>query len=240
MKIHHSILPPQYIERKVHPRTKENIEKWTKLNPFLITEIWTNQDCLVFLEEFSKKYSLDVLKWFSFEPQGQYKSDIWRLCVLYEYGGIYADIDQEPLFAISEFLDLEKYDICLCSNMGLHNISNGFIFSKGKSEILKNSIMELLRRYENSEVIGGTHSMGEVVTQMTKGKPFEMPLGEITIGNEKCLFLHEIGDRNMKYENQEYYNSFGVYSHNDTKRVMNSRYKTYFSDKHNHNEFIKI
>jgi mannosyltransferase OCH1-like enzyme len=240
MNIYHSILPPQYVEKKMHPITKENIDKWVKLNPSLIQQVWNNFDCEFFLENFSKNFGKDILKWYKFENQGQYKSDIWRLCVLYEYGGIYADIDQEPLVSLSHYLDFNKYDICLCSNMGLHNISNGFIFTKKESEIIKNSIIELIRRYENNEVIGGTHSMGSVITQMINGNPFEMPLGDKKIGNENCLFLHEIGDRNMKHENQEFYNSFSVYANNDTFKVMNSRYSTYYQDKHRTNEFIKI
>lgn len=236
--IHHTILRPQYPSNMIHPLTKQNLDKWVDFNKDLSLnqKIWTHDECVNFLDSFNK----NVLHWFNFESDGRYKSDIVRLCLLYEFGGIYIDIDQEPLVAFNDYLDLSKYDFCGCSNMGLHNISNGFIYAKKGSPIIKKNIEEIIRRYETNGPRGGCHVMGSVITELINGEPFKMPLGEIQIESEKCLFLHEIGDESLPDGTQAFYNSFGVYASNDTIRVMNSRYSTYYSDRTKSHEFIKI
>lgn len=241
MIIHHSAFPPQYNERKIHQRTKENIDKWINLNEDknFTQKVWSIGEARNFLIDFSINNQIDLLMCFDRENDGRYKSDIWRLAVLYEYGGIYADIDQEPLLPLDEYLDLSKYDICLCSNMGLHNISNGFIYSKKGSKIIWESIKELFKRYSENGIIGGTHSMGVAVTKMSDGEPLKMPLGEIKIGNENCLFLHEISHSDSKIEDQNFYNSFSIYDVSG-KKTMNSRYSTYYLDKSDRINFVDI
>lgn len=240
--IHHTILRPQYSSNMIHPLTKQNLDKWVNLNQDLklLQKIWTHDECVHFLEIFSKEYGKDILHWFNLEPDGRYKSDIVRLCLLYEFGGIYVDVDQEPLLSIKDYLDLDNYDFCGCSNMGLHNVSNGFIYAKKGSIIIKKNLDEIIRRYETNGPRGGCHVMGYVITELINGEPFKMPLGDIKIGDERCLFLHEIGDETLPDGTQAFYNSFGVYANNDSTRVMNSRYATYNNDRHKTNEFIKI
>ena len=138
--IHHKILRPQYTSNKIHPLTKMNLDKWGLLNKEinLIQKIWSHDECLKFLKTFSEQYGKDILYWFNYEQDGRYKSDIVRLCILFEFGGIYVDVDQEPLISFSEYLDFNKYDFCAASNMGLHNVSNGFIYVKKNYNIIKN------------------------------------------------------------------------------------------------------
>jgi hypothetical protein len=242
INIHHSAFPPQYFLRKVHPLTKKNIEKWTGLNRHLdVTQrVWVINEAREFLDKFGSDFGLDILKWFDNEADGRYKSDIWRLCVLYQYGGIYIDIDQEPLTSMKDYIDFDTVDFVGCSNMGLHNISNGFIYAKIGSEIIRNNIHEIIRRYETNGPRGGCCVMGAVITDLINGEPFKMPLGGIEIGNEKCLFLHEIGDETLPDGTQAFYNSFGVYSNDDTVRVMNSRYSTYHNDRHHSQVFVEV
>lgn len=242
MDIHHSIFPPQYNSRLIHPTTKLNLDKWVNMNKDLSLnkKIWDIIDARKFLNEFSKSFKIDVLKWFDFELDGRFKSDIWRLCVLYQYGGIYIDIDQEPLVSMNEYIDFNTLDFVGCSNMGLHNISNGFMYAKSGSNIIKKNIEEIIRRYETNGPKGGCHVMGSVITELINGEPLKMPLGLYKVGNERCLFLHEIGDESLSNTSQAYFNSFGFYAKNDTIRVMNSRYETYHIDKYKSNEFISV
>ncbi len=242
MEIHYTIFPPQYNNRMVHPRTKNNIYKWVELNNNLSLnpKIWDINQAKNFLIDFSKEFGYDILKWFDYENDGRYKSDIFRLCILYEFGGIYVDIDQEPLISMSEYIDFNLLDFVGCSNMGLHNLSNGFIFSKKKSNIIKKNIEEIISRYQSNGTKGGCHVMGSVITNLINGEPLKMPLGFHRIGGENCLFLHEIGDESLPNTSQEHFNSFGVYAKNDTLKVMNSRYHTYHIDKYDINNFILI
>jgi len=226
----------------MHPLTKDNIDKWISFSPELefTQKIWSHDESREFLKEFGDKFGLDILTWFDREPDGRYKSDIWRLCVLYEYGGVYVDIDQEPLMGMDKYIDFNKIDFCGVSNMGLHNVSNGFIYAKKGSNIIKNNIYETVKRCENNGPKGGCHVMGIVITDLINGEPLKMPLGEVMIGNENCLFLHEIGDESLNQVSQEFFNSFGVYADDDLIRVMNSRYSSYYADRYQSQKFIKV
>jgi hypothetical protein len=243
INFYHSILPPQYTSDSIHINTKKNLDKWVYLNPEIIVNqnIYTNDDCRNFLKDFSISFGKDILKWFDYEMDGRYKSDIWRLCVLYEYGGVYVDIDQEPLVSLDQYLDFDRVDFCAAANMGQHNVSNGFIYAKKSSNIIKHNIDEMINVYENDKPKGGTHVMGSVITKLTNGEPLKIPIGEFRIGDENCLLLHEIGDESLEnIDILKFLHSFGLYSNNDTLRVMNSRYSTYYRDKHETQKFIKI
>ena len=109
LKLWHSVFSPQF-NSNIHPRILENINKWITLNPDLIIErhIVDDEECLSFLKVFDEKNGTTTVKYFESEIDGRFKSDLWRLCVLYEYGGMYVDIDQEPLEPIHKFLDLKN------------------------------------------------------------------------------------------------------------------------------------
>lgn len=69
-------------------------------------------------------------------------SDYIRLCVLYEYGGVYLDTDSELLNEIDGFL-CEKGFVCIESH---YTLSLGIIGAMPKSEWIK----ELIDEYEHS------------------------------------------------------------------------------------------
>lgn len=237
ISLYQSVLPPLF-PGKVHIKTLDNMNKWVTINDDINIEqkIFKDNDCINFLKEFSDKNNIDVLKYYLSEPDGRFKSDIWRLCILHEYGGLYVDIDQEPLIKISEYLELTKIDFCASSSMFRDNISNGFLYTKKGSNIMMKCIIEFIRRYDNRLLIGGTWVMGKVIEDLTNETV--MPIGEIEIGDENCLFLQEIGDYSIP-EGIEHYNSFGIFT-KDGKRVMNSRYSTYKYDVSDKQNFIEV
>ena len=116
------------------------------------------------------------------------------------------------------------------------NISNGYLYAKKGSNIMMKSIVESIRRYDNRLHIGGTWVMGKVIEDLTNDTT--MPIGNIKIEEENCLFLQEIGDYSIP-EGIEHYNSFGIFT-KDGKRVMNSRYSTYKNDVFDRQNFIEI
>ena len=65
-------------------------------------KFYDDNDCLNFLnQEYSQKH-VDV---FNFLADGPIKADFWRACILYKYGGVYADIDIEPLLPIKDIIE---------------------------------------------------------------------------------------------------------------------------------------
>ena len=60
-----------------------------KANPQIKFYLYDDQDCEIFLKKF---FPHRVLKAYQDLIPGSYKADLWRLCVLYIYGGFYMDI----------------------------------------------------------------------------------------------------------------------------------------------------
>lgn len=243
MKIMHCALPPGYSDGKIHPNTIKNIDKWKELNSELDIEqkIFNYDECCSLIEE---HFDDELLLFFRTQPHGHFKSDLWRLCALYVYGGVYADIDQELLLPFSEFFN-ENIDFCGVSNMERYNLSNGFIYAKKQSKIIEKNIELTYKKYRkalsnnllgNVKFIGGCYIMGEVISELVSSK--QMPLGSLEINGEKCKFLHEIGNKDLESLNkQQFWNSFAVYD--GEKKVMNSRYESYYIDRNKRHEFIK-
>lgn len=244
MKIMHCILPPGYTDNKIHPNTLQNVVNWKDLNNNVEVEqkIFNYEECCFLIKN---HFDNELLRFFNIQPHGHFKSDLWRLCALYVYGGVYADIDQELLVPFSDFLS-EDVDFCGVSNMERYNLSNGFIYAKKENKIIKKNIELTYLKYRkavsnnllgNVKFIGGCYVMGEVISELTSSK--KMPLGRVDIGDMKCKFLHEIGDKRLEPVNkQAFWNSFAVYDGN--KKVMNSRYKSYYMDRHKYSEFVEV
>ena len=74
---------------KLPPKMKENVELLKSQNPEFIHYLYDDAMCRKFIKE---NYSLNVLYAFDTLIPGAYKSDLWRLCILHKYGGIYLDI----------------------------------------------------------------------------------------------------------------------------------------------------
>jgi hypothetical protein len=80
--------------RCLHPVLAENVEKWRLKNHSLFFHDDDAMDKLLYRDwpEFPQlKYVLKCLLY-----GGAAKADIWRILVLWEYGGVYADFDSYP------------------------------------------------------------------------------------------------------------------------------------------------
>lgn len=87
--------------------TAENVQKIKDLNPDYEYELYDDKDCLKFiLENFGENYG----NAFSALSAGAFRSDFWRYCMLYTYGGVYLDIDMVPLIPFSSLIkDTDKF-----------------------------------------------------------------------------------------------------------------------------------
>jgi hypothetical protein len=70
------------------------LSSWRQLNPGYSIEFFTDHDCFQFLKTY---FNDDYADFFNEIPYGAIKADWWRLCVLYLWGGVYVDIDVQPL-----------------------------------------------------------------------------------------------------------------------------------------------
>jgi len=125
---------------------KRYAEKAKALHPDWEYKLWTDEDVNSFPWTNKRKFKMA-------ENPGM-KSDIWRYEILYQFGGLYLDMDVECIRPFDPMHERLQFYIGNCSQDSfLINIS--VIGSVAKSEILKNTIKELKRsskKIENEKI----------------------------------------------------------------------------------------
>lgn len=127
-------------------------KKWIDLNPGY-TMVWHNDDdCEQFMKEFGE---IEYNAWKKLIPTS-YKSDLWRACLLYTYGGVYVDSYAVPYVGVDNMLDM-IYNNNNNNNMfisvidkipGGNGIHNGFMISNKKNKILRTYIDNIVKNVE--------------------------------------------------------------------------------------------
>ncbi|XP_064637904.1 uncharacterized protein LOC135494083 [Lineus longissimus] len=72
---------------------KNWVKKWLRINPGWEYWFWSDDDCRTFIKTKFPNY----LQLYDGYDKSIQKADVIRYFILYEYGGIYADLDVEPL-----------------------------------------------------------------------------------------------------------------------------------------------
>jgi len=94
-----------------------------KLNPGFEVIYHNDEQMDSFIKE---NFPSFVYQAFSNLKAGAYKADLWRLCALYHYGGVYADINTQLEVSISQVINFEKDLLVLTgdrSQQGLQVVS---------------------------------------------------------------------------------------------------------------------
>jgi mannosyltransferase OCH1-like enzyme len=102
--------PDMKIPRIVHVTWKDNVlpagtvqwvKLWAKTNPDWQVWFWTDADA----RQLVKKKFRNYLPLYDRYPAPIYKADAMRYFILFEYGGVYADLDVEPLRSLNPLRD---------------------------------------------------------------------------------------------------------------------------------------
>lgn len=123
---------------------------WKRLNPDYEIKMYDNPMCEKFLLEEYGELHRDI---FRFIRDGPIKADFWRVCILYKYGGVYSDIDNEPLVSLNRFIEPD-IDFATCSSFWdemKFNFNPNLIISHKNNPILKKCIDWYIRRYEKKQ-----------------------------------------------------------------------------------------
>src|SRR3989338_10511829 len=122
-------------------------ELWVKLNPDYRMIWFSNDDCTEFLTKYDGNGLPEgVLDAYNRLRPGAFKADLWRLCILHYYGGIYIDAFATPFISIDEMMkgvfsesdDSPKFVAALDPSFCGSGIHNGFILaSRGHPFILE-------------------------------------------------------------------------------------------------------
>ena len=122
---------------------------WKSLNPEYDIMSYDNEMCEQFLLD---EYSVLHKDIFNFLRDGPIKADFWKICILYKYGGIYSDIDNEPLLPIRDFLNPNVDFATCCSGFDEMRVKFNpkFIVSTKGNIVLERCIAWYINNYKNN------------------------------------------------------------------------------------------
>lgn len=216
---------------------------WKKLNPTYQIKLYNNVMCEQFLlEEFSEIHQ----SIFKFIPDGPIKSDFWRLCILYKYGGIYVDADIHPLIPLDSYL-LRSSDFVTCITKSNGNFNPHVIAVRKNDSDLKKCIEEYVEFY--------IHNKPYAYWDWSIVYVFNKVLSNIKMSHNKMPNLQVFYQEQKKYQiffevtsrdNSHDRNNIMTQSHglHDyyciflNKRIFNTRYLNYDPDDHNFKNHI--
>jgi mannosyltransferase OCH1-like enzyme len=125
------------------PRMAENIQKIRDSNPGVDLNVYDFDLCRAFLEQY---FTYEVLfAWDSLIPLS-YKSDLWRFCILYVFGGVYMDIKFTPVNGFN--LNSIDYEIYVKDRpehfQNKNGIQNTFMAVYPRNKYLMNAIKQII------------------------------------------------------------------------------------------------
>lgn len=120
------------------------IENLKTLNKDWEYRFFDNQDAKTFLrEEFGKEFD-DKFDYFK---SGPHKADLWRVCVLYKYGGCYLDADIELYKSFDYIINEIKEDFIVAETLIGFNkkrIFNALMICKPGDELIGECIKKIM------------------------------------------------------------------------------------------------
>lgn len=124
---------------------KNSIEKWKNLNLEYKHIFYDDTDCINFINEnFEEKVGKSFLRLIP----GAFKADLFRYCVLYIKGGVYADIDTEPLEPLKKIIvDCDFLSVKEKNN--IPGIYQAFIVCKPNLTFFRKAIDKIVLNVEN-------------------------------------------------------------------------------------------
>jgi hypothetical protein len=133
------------MNKTIYMTYKKNIpeivfNRWKENNNEYNIDFSLDNDCIDFLKENFNDYIAELFIKLNYGPN---KSDLWRLCKLYVYGGVYADVDLVPYINIDTLdKDVTFYS---CLSINKHSIFQAFmIHFKPRSNLILHFLISIL------------------------------------------------------------------------------------------------
>ncbi len=220
----HSQIPKTiYLSYKTKNIPDYIIPNWKKLYPEYEIKLYDNIDCLKFLKDEYGKEHVDI---FNFIKDGPIKADFWRVCVLYKYGGIYADIDIEPIVSIDTLMEPDTTFLS-CISQDVIGITPQFIVTIPGHIALKMCIDKYLEMHRSKKPYS---YWGWSICGIMKDVFYELHGKHITVDgiyfdnkNNKYQMLKEVYPTKSAKDHYCKYKDI---------RILNNRYSDYDHEKH--------
>ena len=192
---------------------------WKKINPEYEIKLYDDNLCEQFLLNEYGQLHLDI---FRFITDGPIKADFWRVCILHKYGGIYSDIDNQPLVPIKDFLD-DSVDFVTCSSYWVFNFNPNFIVSNKNNPILEKCINWYINKFlTKSPYSYWGWSVMQTFTDVLVINNYNKNEGIYDYNNMKIQIIKECSGTN-------HYDAHNIYKN---QRIFNNRYQSWDSNTH--------
>ena len=227
------------------PKMKNSVELLKRQNPEFKHHLYDDKMCRDFIEQ---NYDKDVLYSFDKLKPGAYKSDLWRYCVLYKYGGIYLDIKYICVngFKFKHLTNKEYYvrDLIHQSNAGIYQ---ALLITLPNNTILYECIQDIVDNVKNN--IYGCNSLIVTGPQLMAKKFYNIDINnlELSFNGNSILMRKEVilniysEYRKEQFLNQksEYYGNAWIKKSIYNYPILNAKQKIDLSKQVNLNIFGK-
>ncbi len=127
--------------KEISPRLEYLTNLWKAHNPEFTYQLFDKDERAAFIKE---HFDHAVYTAYMRIIPGALKADMWRYCVLYVNGGVYADIDTMCMNSLKTFIKNYEFvatvDLNATKSEGEHNVANAFIASVPRHPILRGCI----------------------------------------------------------------------------------------------------
>jgi len=187
------------------PLMKNNVELLKRQNPEFTHHLYDDEMCRDFIE---KNFDKDVLYSFDKLNPGAYKSDLWRYCILYKYGGIYLDIKYSCVNGFKlKYLTNKEYfvrDRSLVTNSGIYQ---ALLVTLPNNSMLYDCIQEIVTNVKNN--VFNYHSLAVTGPQIMAKKFFNIDINNLELlfnGNSILINNRPILNTYNDYRKEQYFN----------------------------------
>lgn len=127
-----------------HQNSYSLIKSFIDLNPDYEWLFMDDARCDQFIKDnFNKKF-YDM---YNSLPYGVMRADVWRVCVVYVYGGIYVDTDCECIVPLNEWIN--NYSLITAEEVSNGDLANFAFAAKPKHPALLSSINRFVELYNS-------------------------------------------------------------------------------------------
>lgn len=130
-------------------QSRESIKTWLTLNPNFEWCYMDDLACDAFIKD---HFSDEFYQMYCSLPLGVMRADVWRVCVVYIYGGVYADVDTRCLKPIEQWIKPE-YDLVTCVETEWGALVNFTFAACPKHPALYSVLETFLRQYNRPEYL---------------------------------------------------------------------------------------
>lgn len=152
-----AIIHQTFVSTDLPDRTFDAAQSWIDLNPEFEYRFYDDSDHVNLLEE---RFDKNVLAAYHKLPRGAFRADLWRYCILFQNGGIYADIDTVCQSSLRSALKAD--DAFVVPNTGTvpHAVFNAFICCSARHPILEKAIEYATQRILDAKSFDGYAMVG--------------------------------------------------------------------------------